>query len=141
MNADNRSPVIGHIAWPSSPDAACRQYLGFAIEVIAPLGLDFPPALPNPIAAAGRFIAGQLAEADYRKEEEAWWAYIDTVGGVRELQRREALVARVALFLFAFPREADQLGEFVSWLLIFLDKLGVDATRAENLRLSYFQYR
>ena len=64
-----------------------------------------------------------------------------SVGGVRELQRREALIARVALFLFAFARDGEQLGEHVSWLFIFLDKLGHDTGPAENLRLRYFEYR
>lgn len=141
MNVDDRAHVIGRIVWPSSADAACRHYLGFAIQVIEPLGLEFPPALPNPIASARRFIAGTLPEADYRQEAIAWWGYIDTVGGVRELQRREALIARVALFLYALPDAAEQLGEFVSWLFLFLGKLGIETSPAEQLRLSYFEYR
>lgn len=135
------SMAIGHIVWPASPDAACRHYLGFAVQVIEPLRIQFPGSLPSPIASARRFVAGALAEGDFRQEMIAWWGYIDTVGGVREFARREALVARLALCLYAFPESAAQLGEYVSWLLVVLHELGIDTTPAETLRESYFDYR
>lgn len=135
------SKAIGRIVWPFKADAACRHYLEFAIQVIEPLGLDFPASLANPVASARRFIDGTLPETEYRNEKAEWWSYIDSVGGVRELQRREALIGRLALFLFAFPAEAGQLSDFVSWLFVFLGKLGVDTRAAEALRQTYFEYR
>lgn len=132
---------IGRIVWPASPEAACRHYVTFAVKVIEPLGIEFPESLPNPLAAASDYIAGTLAESAYRQEMVSWWGYIDSVGGVREFQRREALIARLALCLFAFPDSADQLGEYVSWLFVVLSKLDVDVGPAETLRLRYFEYR
>ena len=69
--------LIGRIAWPASAEAACRHYLGFAIQVIEPLGLEFPSSLPNPLAIARRYIEGTLAATEYRNEATAWWRYID----------------------------------------------------------------
>jgi hypothetical protein len=135
------TPPIGRIAWPAEPAAACRHYLGFAVQVVEPLRVDFPSTLPDPIASARRFIDGILTEPDSREQMVKWWEYIDTVGGVREFRRREALVARLALCLFAFPSDAEELGELVSWLFQVLAMLGIDTAPAERLRGTYFTYR
>lgn len=130
------------IVWPEDANAANVLYLRFAIQIVDSLGIVFPHAMANPRIVAQRYIDGEISVEEYDAEAVAWWAYLDTVGGIREFRRRDALLARLAICLVGIKAaEALRLADTLSWLLEILGLLDLDTSGAFELMSSHFYSR
>ena len=131
---------IGSIIWPATHSDAARLLQLFMIKVVERLGIAFDPRLPNPIAIAKERGVGAPTHAARKAALTAWWEVIDAKG-VRNFEKHDVLVARLAVCLLSpDDGQAHDLSEQLSWFLEVLGFLGTDVDKAIELMEQHFDF-
>jgi hypothetical protein len=135
---------IASIIWPDDRNAAVKLYLGFLVKVIVSLNITFdvPNAPTNdPLSLVKGYLKGLVSEEERNAASLAWWSYLDSNGAIRDLQDKNALIARLAICLLSAKEEdTPELGEHLSWFLEVLGFLGMDTCIPINMMASYFDF-
>lgn len=132
---------IGSIVWPIDGRSAINLYLGFLIKVIEDLGISFSSSEPDPLSITRSYVSGALSEEEYRASANVWWGYLDGNGTTRNLQKEDALKARVAICLLSVTiDDVEELGEHLSWFFEVLEQLGIDLDRPIDMMVEYFKF-
>lgn len=132
---------IASIVWPDDRMAAVKLYLGFLINVLDSLHITFNSSNKDPLILTKKYLEGQVSEDERNAESLIWWSHIDDSGAIRDFQSKDALMARLALCLLAVKeKDAQQLGENLSWFIEVLGFMGMDVNKAIDLMGSYFDF-
>lgn len=123
---------IGQIVWPKDRKEAVALYLNFVIAMVDKFNLNESGALTDPIRLAKSYSLGQLSDEKYKSSATEWWSFVDE-NGLRNLETKEVLIARVAICLLsATTDEVKNLGEHLSWFMQLLHKLNIEMALVVN---------
>jgi hypothetical protein len=135
---------IASIVWPDDKSAAVKLYLGFLVKVIESLHITFDVSnapTSDPLSLVKGYLNGLVSEEERNAAALAWWSYLDSNEAIRDLQDKNALMARLAICLLsAKEKDVPELGEHLSWFLEVLGFLGVDIFSPINIMASYFDF-
>jgi hypothetical protein len=117
-----------------------RSLLVFMLGVVEQLGISFHSSAYDPIPIVKNILAGELRDEDRRVALAHSWKVIDEKG-VRDFQRKDALIARLAVCLLSPSEQGTwDLGEQLSWFLEVLGSLGVDVDKAIAAMEEHFDF-
>lgn len=132
--------AIGSIAWPSDARDSIHLLQRFMLEVVERLGIAFDPLANDPRVIVRGILSGELGSAERRSALAYWWSIVDEKG-IRDLQSRDALVARLAICLLSPSEdEAWNLSEQLSWFIEVLGFLGADVDNAIDAMEKHFNF-
>jgi|GEM_PF-3814641 len=143
------SPTYDRIVWPAKPEDAHHLYIGFALQVIHALGMDFskiPDAPNNPIEIASLYLADMMTIAQMSAAANQWWDYLYlknlTSGyGTKAFRDRNTLMARFALCLLSlYGRRAQDYSQLVQWTLEYAQHWDGSDKRAMQIMQGYFMF-
>lgn len=131
---------IGSISWPKDAGESVRLLLLYMSNVVWHLGISFGTSAFDPMTIVKRFLAGEHVEEDRRAALAHWWSIVDKEG-IRDLQGRGVLIARLAICLLSpSPNESWDFGEQLSWFLEVLGFLGADIDGAIDAMEAHFDF-
>jgi len=82
-----------------------------------------------------------MSDDDVRTALDYWWSQVDE-HGVRNFEKREALIARLAIYLLSSSQqESRDLGDQLSWFMEVLGFLGMDVGKSIDIMEKYFDFR
>ena len=132
---------IGQIVWPSERRKAIELYLGFLLDVVKPLELDFQEG-PDPVKRVEQFLGGSIEMLADQRDLERWWGGLMERGNLRSPQNREEVVARIAItILSAESMVTEHYEESLSFFFELLYALGREAQDSALKRMDeYFEF-
>ncbi|WP_334188075.1 hypothetical protein [Noviherbaspirillum sp.] len=131
---------IGSIIWPADGAAAIRLYLGFLVQVLTVLKINFHGRINDPLKLTKDYLERRLSDEERNAASAAWWSYLDSQGAIRDLQNQDALMARLAICLLSVrEKDVPELGENLSWFFEVLGFLGMDLDKPIDMMCAYFK--
>lgn len=132
---------IGSIIWPKSDRLAVRLYLGFLLEVLEMLNIDFSKYEPNPIVITKEYLKETIPDSERDLAASYWWKILDDAGMIRDFHDNRALMVRLAICLLSVKdKDAAKLGEHLSWFVEVLENLGVNIDMVIDRMEKYFEF-
>jgi hypothetical protein len=112
------------------------------VRVLETLGFSFGSPPNDPMVIVKGLLAHTVSDEDRRIALDYWWDIVYE-RGIRDLQSRDALMARLAVSLLS-PAEVNaspELGEHLSWFLEVLGFLKLDMRKAISIMEEHFKFQ
>lgn len=127
--------------WPENSEKARQLLSTYMVKVVGCLGISFDASPCDPVSVVNALLSGGMSDDDVRTALDYWWSQVDE-HGVRNFEKREALIARLAIYLLSSSQqESRDLGDQLSWFMEVLGFLGMDVGKSIDIMEKYFDFR
>lgn len=132
------------IPWSECMHEALLEYRHLGLMLIEEFNITFSQEHCNPVTLVNGYLLGKECNYDIQAVRDNLFDIIndeERKSGKRNINSERALKARLALSLLATPSDKNSLNESLDWLLLYLEKLGMDDDKSWTILHHFFEQK